>query len=69
MQLVRGHEATVSTLIDRGANIETKSTDGRTALMYVASEGHQALAGVLIDKGADIEAKDKEGRTALMFGN
>ena len=45
-------------LLDRGANIEAKDTNGNTALRLAVVEGHEDIAQLLLDRRADIEAKD-----------
>ena len=58
----------VKLLLERGADINTKDKDGRTALMYAASAGCTETVKLLLDHGADINAKTKYGyRTALML--
>ena len=52
-------------LLDRGANIEAKDTNGNTALRLAVVEGHKDIARLLLDRGADIEAKDVDSWTAL----
>ncbi|KAL6887036.1 hypothetical protein GGI43DRAFT_264528 [Trichoderma evansii] len=62
-----GHHAIVKLLVEKGANIEAKDSDGRTALLWAAEKGHQATVKLLVEKGADIEAKDSDGLTPLSF--
>ena len=53
-------EEVISFLIKKGAKVNSKDREGRTALIYGSSEA-------LIRAGADVNAKDKEGKTALMY--
>jgi hypothetical protein len=62
---VRGHEAVVRLLLDKGADIETRDGNGWTALHWAAKWGHEAMVRLLLDKGTDIEARDGSGWTAL----
>jgi ankyrin repeat protein len=61
-----GDSAAVKLLLDRGAEVNIKTGEGRTALMEAASRGHTATVQKLLDKDADIKAKDNSGNTALM---
>ena len=56
----------VELLIEKGADINTKSDDGHTLLMSAASCGFVDVVEFLVEKGVDIDAKDSKGRTALM---
>jgi ankyrin repeat protein len=54
-------------LMSAGADVNAKSSDGRTALMQAAGDGRAALVQLLLEKGADLEATDTAGRTAWMY--
>ncbi len=65
-------EKVVSFLIQKGAKIDAKNREGKTALMYAvccegANVGNINLCRMLINAGADIHIKDNEGATALMY--
>ncbi|KAJ5928365.1 hypothetical protein N7466_007321 [Penicillium verhagenii] len=60
-----GHERVVSTLLDRGADLNTRDLFGNSALFLAAQKGHEELVKFLLEKGIDIEAKNQYGRTAL----
>jgi ankyrin repeat protein len=60
-----GHEKVVEMLLDRGADLEVKTTRTRTALHKAAEHGHRAVVGVLLQRGANIAAQDDRGATAL----
>jgi predicted LPLAT superfamily acyltransferase len=53
-------------LSDKGADVNAKTEDGRSALMFASLLGHVDVVKVLLDEGADVHAKDKFGVTALM---
>ena len=57
-------------LIDKGADVNAKITDGdgRTPLHLVTGlSGNLPMAKLLIDKGADVNDKDEDGYTPLHF--
>jgi hypothetical protein len=60
-----GHEAFVRLLLDKGASIDAKDSDGWTPLSRAAGNGHEAVVRLLLDKGASIDAKGLDGRTPL----
>ncbi len=55
----------VGFLIDKGANIEIRSKEGKTPLHLAVEEAKQNIINLLLDRGADIEAKNNDGRTPL----
>ena len=57
----------IKELLKKGADLEAKDGDGRTALMWAAMSGELDVVKYLIDNGVDLEAKDGDGRTALMW--
>jgi uncharacterized caspase-like protein len=62
-----GYTETVKTLLDKGANVNVKDGDGRTALMIAVRYGHTEIVKVLLDRRADVNAKDNDGWTALIW--
>lgn len=54
-------------LCDHGANINTHTTNGSTALLMAAEKGHESIVRLLCDHGADINAHNGYGETALMW--
>ena len=68
---LRGHNKVVRLLLDGGANVAAREKEGRTPLLFVASEksGRWTLETVkiLLDHGADIDALDVSGRTPLLW--
>lgn len=67
MAAQQGHSSIVSTLLDRGANIEANTDNGSTALHIAAQEGHLPIAVTLLERGANIEARTDRGMTGLHF--
>jgi hypothetical protein len=63
----QGRADTVTTLLGKGAPIETTDKSGRTALMLAAQHGHAAAVRVLLAKGANAAARDAHGATAWVL--
>ncbi len=57
----------VATLIKLGADINSNTEFGGTALHNACSWGHESIARMLLDAGADVNATNDESETAL-FG-
>lgn len=68
-----GDAATVSFLLDRGADIETRSPDSRdahadsTPLMWAVNSGFPDLVKLLLKRGAAVNAHDATGMTPLIY--
>ncbi|KFY83553.1 hypothetical protein V498_07984, partial [Pseudogymnoascus sp. VKM F-4517 (FW-2822)] len=52
---IKGHEAVVKLLLEKGAKLESKDKDGRTPLSYAVEKGHEAIVKLLLEKGAELE--------------
>ncbi len=61
-----GQTERLNTLINSGADPNTRTEDEIAILAEAASRGHTDTIRVLLDAGADIHATDPMGRTALM---
>ena len=61
-----GHVDLMRGLIDRGAEVSAKDSDGRDALMWASWEDHIPAATLLLDRGADMNAIANNGQNALM---
>jgi hypothetical protein len=61
----RGSSVTVGLLLEKGADVTAKDTDGRTPLSLVAENGHERAVELLLKKKADINSNDANGRTPL----
>lgn len=46
----KGHGTIVKLLLDKGADLESKSKFGRAPLSYAAENGHEAIVKLLLDK-------------------
>ena len=57
----------VKLLVEKGADIDSIDTEGRTPLLRAVRSGHEAVVKLLIEKGASVHSKDKEGRTPLWW--
>jgi len=60
-----GHGEVADYLMNEGANINARSTNGSSVLMMAIYEGRQELARRLIEKGADRRPKNDWGDGAL----
>jgi len=67
LEAAKGHTSVVKTMLDRGADIEVKDHNGRTALMLAAQHGRLETLRLLLARGAKTEARDREGNTAFML--
>ncbi|HEX4793597.1 MAG TPA: ankyrin repeat domain-containing protein [Humisphaera sp.] len=56
----------VNLLLDRKADPNARSGEGKTALMIAAQHCDEPAAMALIAKGADVNVRDRQGATALM---
>jgi hypothetical protein len=57
---------TMLTIIDAGADVESRDFSGKTVIFYAIAKRNIEAVKVLISKGADVEAIDNFGRTPLM---
>jgi ankyrin repeat protein len=62
-----GRMSEMKKLLLQGADIDSRSGSGETALMYAARNCSPKLAELLIQKGAQVNARDFEGRTPLIY--
>ena len=62
-----GHENLAGFLVQSGANINARSTNGSTVLMMAAREGRENIARMLIDAGAMREASNDWGEDAVVW--
>lgn len=49
----------VSLLLEKGANIDSKTRDGLTPLHCAARSGHQQVVDMMLERGAPISSKTK----------
>ena len=62
-----GYSDICDILINKGANIDFQTTDGKTPLMMASFAGHSDLVSLLLEKGADPSVKSQEGKTAYDY--
>lgn len=60
-----GHLPTIELLLQRGARLDLRDSEGCTALHRAASRGHSRAIRALIKAGAPIYALDKQAKTAI----
>lgn len=60
-----GHTNVVSLLLKYGGDINLRSSDGRTALMWASFRNNGKMCDFLLDHNADIGLVDNEGWNAL----
>jgi ankyrin repeat protein len=60
-----GHTNVISLLLKYGGDINLRSSDGRTALMWSAFRNNGKMCSFLLDHGADITLEDNQGWNAL----
>jgi ankyrin repeat protein len=64
-----GRLLNVKELIKKGAEIDSRSDSGQTALMGATKNCSIAVVNYLIEQGANINARDFSGRTALIHAS
>lgn len=60
-----GLETVVCSLLEKGAALQSKDSNGRTALHRASANGHVGLARFLLEKGADVSQVDEDKATPL----
>jgi ankyrin repeat protein len=55
-----GHFAICRLLIDKGAQLEAKTSNGWTPLHCAADQGHVEIVRLFCDRGADVEARTND---------
>jgi len=67
MSSVTGRSAVANLLLERGAEVNAKDNNGRTALMEAAKVGHPDVVQLLLDNRAEVNTSDFKGNTALIL--
>ena len=55
----------VRLLLEKGADIESKASNGDTTVFNAVKRGHAGVVRLLRNRGADIESATRNGNTAL----
>jgi ankyrin repeat protein len=61
--------ADLKRFLQSGANVNSRSDTGETALMYAARNCSERIVSCLLDAHAEENLQDDRGRTALMFAS
>jgi len=62
----QGDLNTIMTLLQNGANINSRSTNGNyTPIILASANGHFDIVKYLVDNGANVNARDNQGKSAL----
>ncbi|TVY31662.1 Vegetative incompatibility protein [Lachnellula occidentalis] len=62
-----GRETAVKSLLEKGAELESRNNLDQTPLSCAARYGHKAVVKLLLENGARIESQDQNGRTPLLW--
>jgi ankyrin repeat protein len=62
----KGSVDSVVDLLLKGANVNAKTSDGVTPLMFASQNGHLEVVKILLFNGADVNASPDDGATALI---
>lgn len=65
----KGHLTTAATLVKNKADVNTKDSGSRSALIFAAREGHHQMCKYFLALGADLEHSDKYGQTPLIWAS
>jgi ankyrin repeat protein len=62
-----GHTETVELLLQLGANVKDKDSNGKTAVMLASEWGHADVVKVLLRCGANVDDTDSDDMNAVKF--
>ena len=61
-----GHADAICVFLNRGVDVNSRDTNGRTPLMEAVFGGHIDIVDELLKRGAHVNSQDNDGWTALM---
>ena len=64
-----GSAAEIESALSHGADVNARTKDGYTPLMFASAFNTMEAVQFLIDRGADVNAKSTQNRTALLFAS
>lgn len=64
-----GHEDVVIALLDAGADLNSRSSNGATPLIAACQRGRRGVVTILLERGADINTMTDDGRTCLYIAS
>lgn len=63
----RGRLINLSLALDKGANVDARDSEGRSALCIAARRGHLSCMKRLLDHGAQVDLADVDGFTPIFY--
>ena len=64
---IRGHSTSIEVLIQHGADVNIKNSNGNTALIQAADNGRLTSVDILLQHCADANIQNDSGYTALVY--
>ena len=61
----KGYTEIAKKLIDAGADVNQRNSQGAPALTFATTFGHLEIAKMLLEKGADLSLRDSRGKSPL----
>ena len=64
---IAGHKGIFDLLLTHGADVNAKTGDNNTPLIWAAEKGYTEMVKALLEKGAEMDHQNNEDNTALML--